>query len=117
MRVMRCALAIAGCLAAITLFYAPARAGDCASPDDCTAIPDNATRATALVAIGGGLFIGAKILRRARPGSVPLGDEDDDEAVPDPPDGGAATGASDPGPPQSPKSGPPDGPLGEDQVR
>jgi hypothetical protein len=112
MRMMRCALAIAGCLAAMTLIYSPALAGDCASPDDCAAIPDNATRATALLAIGAGVLIGAKILRRARPGSVPLGDEDDDEAVPD---GGAATGAPDPSPPQSPKSAPFDRPLGEDE--
>jgi hypothetical protein len=117
MRVIRCALAIAVCLAAATLFYAPARAGDCASPDDCSAIPDNATRATALLAIGAGVLIGAKILRRARPGSVPLGDEDDDEAAPDPPHGGAATGAPDPGPPQAPKSTPFDRPLGEDDAR
>ncbi|HEV2908602.1 MAG TPA: hypothetical protein VGX02_04945, partial [Candidatus Eremiobacteraceae bacterium] len=73
-----------------------------------------ATRATALLAIGAGVLIGAKILRRGRPGSVPLGDEDDDEAVPD---GDAPSGAPDPGPPQSPTSGPPDGPLGEDEVR
>ncbi len=120
MRVMRPVLAIAGCLAAITLFYAPARAGDCASPDDCSAIPDNATRATALLAIGAGVFIGAKILRRARPGSVPLGDEDDDEAGPNggpPPNGGAATSAPDPGPPQAPKSAPFDRPLGADDAR
>jgi hypothetical protein len=120
MRVMRPVLALAACLAAVTLFYAPALAGDCASPDDCSAIPDNATRATALLAIGAGVFIGAKILRRARPGSVPLGDEDDDEAGPNgepPPDGGAATGASDPGPSQAPKSAPFDRPLGQDEER
>jgi hypothetical protein len=120
MRVMRCALALAGCLGAITLFYAPALAGDCASPDDCSAIPDNATRATALLAIGAGVFIGAKILRRARPGSVPLGDEDGDEAVPDgepPPDEGAASGAPNPWPPQAPNSAPYDAPLGEDEGR
>jgi hypothetical protein len=128
MRVMRCALAIAGCLAAVTLFYAPALAGDCASPDDCSAIPDNATRATGLLAIGAGIFIGAKILRRARPGSVPLGDEDDEfRSGYDPPRGSPDDGpprfpeppsaAPDPGPPESPKSTPFDAPLGEDEGR
>ena len=112
MRVMRCALAIAGCLAAMTLIYAPALAGDCASPDDCSAIPDNATRATALLAIGAGVLIGAKILRRARPGSVPLGDEDD-EAEPN--GGEVVSGVPDPGPPQAPKSAHFDQPLGEDE--
>jgi hypothetical protein len=128
MRVMRPVLALAGCLAAMTLFYAPARAGDCASPDDCAAIPDNATRATALLAIGAGVLIGFRILRRGRPGSVPLGDEDDEfrsgygpprgspddgpPRLPEPP-----SGSPDPGPPESPKSAPFDRPLGEDEGR
>jgi hypothetical protein len=44
------------------LFQGTARAGDCGSPDDCKAIPDNATKAAA----AGGIAAGAGIASRKR---------------------------------------------------
>jgi hypothetical protein len=50
---------MAGC---VLLLAVPARAGDCASPDDCSSIPDNGTKAACV----GGVIAGCSIYERTR---------------------------------------------------
>src|SRR5262249_34341772 len=64
-KIMRTAMRVAslvwmlGCLLMLTV---PAWAGDCASKDDCTAVPDNGTRAACV----GGVIAGYCIYERTR---------------------------------------------------
>ncbi|HTC94638.1 MAG TPA: hypothetical protein VK699_14450 [Terriglobales bacterium] len=119
-------------IALCVMFLAlPARAGDCASPDDCSAIPDNGTKA----ACGLGILAGYGLYQRSqkqKPDPEEGSSVSTDESLlfgggstgggnqvastmppakgPDaaPPDAGPA----DPGGLNS-TGGPPDGPLGE----
>jgi hypothetical protein len=119
---------IALCLMFLAL---PAQAGDCASPDDCSAIPDNGTKA----ACGLGILAGYGLYQRSRKqkpdpeegtsdstdesllfgGGSPGGGDQIASTTPPAQGPGAAPPDStpaDPGP-LKPPAGPPDGPLGE----
>jgi hypothetical protein len=102
-------------IALCAMFLAlPARAGDCASPDDCGAIPDNGTKA----ACGLGILAGYGLYQRSQ------------KQKPDPEEGssvstdenllfgGGSSGgggdqvASTAPPAKGPDAAPPDGPIG-----
>lgn len=104
-------------IALCVMFLAlPAHAGDCASPDDCSAIPDNGTKA----ACGLGILAGYGLYQRSQ------------KQKPDPEEGssvstdenllfgGGSSGAgggdqvaSTAPPAKGPVAAPPDGPLGD----
>jgi hypothetical protein len=103
-------------IAVCVMFLAlPAYGGDCASPDDCSAIPDNGTKA----ACGLGILAGYGLYQRSQKQKP---DTDPEEGSSDSTDesllfgGGSTSGgdqvASTTPPANGPGTAPPNGPLG-----
>jgi hypothetical protein len=92
----------------------PAQAGDCASPDDCAAIPDNGTKA----ACGLGILAGYGLYQRSQKQKQKPDPEEGSGASTDESllfGGGNASGGDQVASTTPPSQGtaPPDGPLGD----
>lgn len=110
----------------LLLCASPAWAGDCSGPDDCGAIPDNATKAGTTIAIATGAAVAGR-KKKDDDYSYGSGDATDEDALFGSGGGDGDSGgdgsddgtdaSADPGPLDPPKSakpsGPPDGPLGD----
>ncbi len=65
----------------LLLFAAPAWAGDCSDPSDCSSIPDNGTKAACIGGVIAGYCLYERTKRKKKEGDPAIGEEADDQTI------------------------------------